>query len=189
MADTKLTSLEVANSGDLVNVNSAFLYLVSSDDDRQISLADLMTHFTKQHFAVAKLASVQTIDASTWEEVEWDTEETDTGGFYDATSPGVLVVPSDFSFAKITFMLAWENDSTGGRYARLWKNQTLASSEYVALLIQNALNETGQYGGSRILPVNSGDTFQLEVNPGSNNFQLQGGGFGGPSWIMIELYP
>lgn len=187
MVDTALTDLTETDSGDISDINSLSLYGVNQGASREVPANRLFEARPLVHAVQVSRTAVFSVAHSTWTYVEWDQEDIDhVGGWEGVNSPTILLVPTDFSYARFTANINWDNDSTGDRLLRFWKHtavDTVMQGATRPALFQSAINLV-----TRWIPVSSGDTFSIQVNQSAgSNLNLQGPGFGQPSWFQMEL--
>lgn len=140
-------------------------------------------------FGVVELTSTHTTSSNTWATVTNWGALYDPLGLWDSGTPGRLTVPgSGYTLARVSATIAWSNDSSGSRYHNIEQRDSGGTLvRYAVLNIRGAVNESGTVLISTWLPVDPGDYFTIDVNPGATTASLPASGFGAPSRFQLEL--
>lgn len=136
-----------------------------------------------------RLASDHNTTISTWSTIaEWVATR-DTLEAFDAGLPGRLTVPAGVSMVRLSAKVAWQNNSTGGRYLMCDHKQSDGTIiDRVMGDMRQSLNETVSTLISPWLSVTPGEFFQLNCNPGATSSRIESDGFGSPTWWQAEWY-
>lgn len=113
--------------------------------------------------ALVRRGAAQSIPNDTATTLQWTTEVTDVGGWFDgSTDNTVFVVPSGVHKVRLTAFVVWDDNSTGYRQVRVLKN---GSVNYPGRTeARAAASGTSQFTlTSAVLPVEAGDEFSLQV--------------------------
>lgn len=120
--------------------------------------------------------------------VVWDSVDLDTLSCWKPGT-GLVVVPPNVSMVRIILQLAFDNVSSGYRtgqnviYNPDGSTRLTENTDYRA-----ATNETGSSCISRMIKVTPGEMLGVTVTTITNPTNLQGTGFGGPSYAEYEWY-
>lgn len=185
MVDLPVTSFTLISSGDIGDINSAFLYIVNGGNSRQIDLAELIRYTNRPVQVQAMITNCYGFTNGAWTQVNFDSELMDDIAGWDASSPQLIYVPTDeFTYARVIAQVNWINNNTGIRYFRFEQNGvTLGGAT------GSANNESFRSATSRIVTVSSGDRFGVKAFQSSGiTLGIQGSGFGGRTFLTLELF-
>lgn len=130
----------------------------------------------------ARLARATTLTGHTSGVIAWDSEVTDTDGFYDSGSPTRLTIPSGVSRVRVTANLESANYS-GYIDVRIYKNGALASGCVRKISGRGGLKMVNL--ASAPLEVTAGDYFELYVEHAA----AQSIAPAPQTWLAIEEVP
>ena len=136
-----------------------------SDVDTPINDLGATSLFVEQdrkRYARVSLSAVQDTATGVAEDIIWNVEDVDVGGWFSSPSTD-LVVPSNLGIRKVSIQvnIKWGNNSTGIRQIVLLKNNV--GFDGAAELIASAQSTTKQNMTSGVIEVVDGDTFKIRV--------------------------
>lgn len=156
-----INSLTAVASGGITDSTSAFFYCVEKLNSKRATLGDMVDLGLAGIGALVSASADMGYSAGTIDPVSWSAAEYDFGGWWNASSSSMFVVPNDhWSHVVVGFGLRMDNAAVCD--VRLLVNSNYA---YGSPFIRSHNTTAGQLAGfsavSAPLPVNSGDTIEL----------------------------
>lgn len=129
--------------------------------------------------------TVQSVPNNVITFINWDIAEYDTTGFFSATKPTRITIPSGISKVVLKGNSSWAVTTTGQKYITIYKNGLEGYGLPMTRLPQGDSTRANQNICSAVIPVVAGDYFEFVGYQGSggaldffNNFQ---------SWFALEV--
>lgn len=137
-------------------------------------------------------AANKSIANNTWVLMDWDGEIFDDNNGHDnSVNNSRITTPSGFTRVRLTAMINWANNSTGGRRVSIEQGTagTQGSGTFIAADLRPSVNESTQVVDSGWIACSAGNYFECFVNQNSGAAlnAVCAAAFGGRSFFQAEF--